>query len=245
MENVNNFTAKTKINAVYFRLFLTAAIFGLALFSFNNTGMAEESECSQLTGDDKDKCKELEKKAEAYRDLIEIKNKQQATLQKQINLIDAEKQKNQIIIQKTQDQVMTLSEQISLLEREILGKEEQIQMQKKILTGLIRSYYENYQQGMLNIVLLNRNFSETLSQADYVQQSSFKVQDVLLSIREAKIELEKQQTELKSKKTENEQLKERLEDRKQELQSSENQKTSLLTHTKGEESKYQQLLARV
>ncbi len=233
-----------KQKKVILGLCLAAAVFGL-LFFIDQKSLAEDSDCGQLTGEDKDKCEELEKKAKAYRDLIEIKNKQQTTLQKQMTLIDTEQSKNQAVLRKTQEQAMTLEQQISELEREIKNKEEQVEYQKKILVGLMRSYYENYQQGTLNIVLLNQDFSEVLGQDDYVQQSSFRVKDALVSIQDARSDLEKRQTELKSKKQESLNLKDQLEDRKVELQDTENQKVSLLTQTQGEEAKYQQLLARV
>jgi len=239
---VNSFKIKTKANLGYFRFLLIAAIFGLALFSFDRI---KAIDCDQLTGEDKDKCEALEKKAKAYLDLIEIKAKQQNTLKNQMALIDAEQAKNQSELRKTQTQALELSEQIGNLEKEIEYKENLIKYQQLILTGLIQSYYENYQEGILKIVLINKDFSDILNKADYVEQSSSRVSEVLRAIQEVKKDLEKEHESFKEKKEASEKLKEDLQKKSNELLSTEIQKQALLTQTRGEEAKYQQLLARV
>lgn len=225
-----------------FQLFLTAAIFGLALFSLVR---AEDVDCDQLTGDDKKKCEILEKKAEDYQDLIDIKNKQQTTLQKQMEIINTEQTRTQAELADTKSKAEDLTGKIDDLERDINYKEDLISYQRLMLIGMMQSYYEYYQQGVLDIVLVNQDFSEVLNQADYLEQTSVKVNEILDSIQKAKTELKSQQNDLVQKKEESEKLKQELEDKKLNLQYTENQKQSLLTQTQGEEAKYQQLLSRV
>lgn len=237
---------KTKIKEkkLLFKFALIAAIFGLLFFNLKY-GKADNIDCDQLKGDDKDKCEELEKKAKAYQDLIDIKNKQQNTLQKQMTLIDAEQARTQIDLLKTKNQADSLAQQIEELDREILDKENSINYQKLILSGMMRTYYEYYQQGLLDIVLINKDFSAILNQSDYLTQSSSKVSDVLAGIQKTKKELEQKQNDITQKKQESDKLEQDLEQKKQDLLYNENQKQSLLTQTQGEEAKYQQLLARV
>jgi len=227
------------------QIFAAAIILILAVFVSQNVRKAESSDCDLLTGDDKKKCEELEKKAAAYQDLIDIKNKQQSTLQKQMDLIDLEQSKNQQDLKIIHSKAEDLSQQIKDLEIQILAKENLIKYQKSILTGLMQSYYEDYQEGVLNIVLINKNFSEVLNQSDYLEQTSARLKDILATIEIAKDELENEQNSLADAKRKSEELKDQLEDKKYSLQSNENQKQSLLSKTQGEEAKYQQLLARV
>jgi len=236
--------AKTKNNRIVliFGLFLTAAVFGLALFSFVK---ADNIDCSQLTGDDKKKCEILEKKAEDYQDLIDIKNKQQATLQKQMQIIDTEQARTQAELADTKNKAEDLTGKISDLERDISYKEDLISYQRLILAGMMQSYYEYYQQGVLDLVLISRDFSSILNQSDYLEQTSTKINEILDDIQKAKATLENEQNDLEQKKQESEKLKQDLEQKKQELLSSEAQKQNLLTQTQGEEAKYQQLLTRV
>lgn len=237
-------SVKTKNSriALFFQLFLTAAVFGLALFS---SVLADDIDCSQLMGDDKKKCEILEKKAEDYQDLIDIKNKQQTTLQKQMQIIDTEQVRTQVELASTKTQAEELEVKISDLERDISYKEDLVSYQRLILIGMMQSYYEYYQQGVLDLVLINRNFSSILNQADYMQQTSMKVNEILDGIQKAKAELESEQNDLEQKKQESEKLKQELEQKKKDLQTSEAQKQNLLTQTQGEEAKYQQLLTRV
>ena len=235
-------TKSAKLN-IFSVLILLTVVFGLLFFSFKD--MVQASDCDQLTGDDKDKCEALEKKAKAYQDLIDIKNKQQNTLEKQMLLIDIEQQKNQIELKKTQAKAEDLSQQIADLEQEIKYKENLIKYQQLILAGLMQTYYEYDQEGVLELVLANKNFSDILNQGDYIEQSSDRVSEVLSIIKKEKAELQKKYDVLKNKKEESERVKKELEDKKANLQYTENQKQSLLTQTQGEEAKYQKLLARV
>lgn len=240
MNKIKNNTI-IKFNVV----FLLLAIFALALFNFASYANVHAESCDTLVGDGKDKCIALEKKAQAYQDIIDIKVKQQSTLQKQMELLDAQQVTNQAGLQNATKKFEDASVQISNLERRIEKEQSQIEQQKIILSGLMRVYYEDYQQGVLDVVLVDKDFSEILNQADYIQQSSFKVSDVLQSIQNIKNDLDSQKKDLEDKKAEHEKLKNDLEEKKSDLQISESKKQSLLSQTQGDEQKYQQLLARV
>lgn len=236
--------AKIKNNQIrlIFWLFLATTVFGLAFFS---SIKANDIDCGQLTGDDKKKCEILEKKAEDYQDLIDINNKQQSTLQKQMEIIDLEQVKTQKELSTTKSRAEELAIKINSLEGDIEYKENLMNYQKLILAGMMQSYYEYYQQGILDLVLINRNFSAILNQSDYLEQTSLKINEILESIEKIKTELEKQQGDLVDKKEENEKTKQELERKKSELLTNEAQKQNLLIKTQGEEAKYHQLLSRV
>jgi peptidoglycan hydrolase CwlO-like protein len=236
--------AKIKNNQIrlIFWLFLATTVFGLAFFS---SIKANDIDCGQLTGDDKKKCEILEKKAEDYQDLIDINNKQQSTLQKQMEIIDLEQVKTQKELSTTKSRAEELAIKINSLEGDIKYKENLMNYQKLILAGMMQSYYEYYQQGILDLVLINRNFSAILNQSDYLEQTSLKINEILESIEKIKTELEKQQGDLVDKKEENEKTKQELERKKSELLTNEAQKQNLLIKTQGEEAKYHQLLSRV
>jgi len=201
---------------------------------------AIESDCSIST--DKQKCEELKKKAEDIQDIIEIKEKTEQTLESQLKVLNTQQDKNEAELDKTKDKVDELSGKISSLEKDINNQEKQIAYQKAILSGLMQSYYADYQQGLLSIVLASQNFSDILGQSDYIEHSSLKVSDVLASIKESKARLDKQKADLDGKKLESERLKKELEDKNLNLQYTEDKKTALLGQTQAEKEKYQKLL---
>ncbi|PJA86632.1 MAG: hypothetical protein CO141_03725 [Candidatus Moranbacteria bacterium CG_4_9_14_3_um_filter_42_9] len=241
MEKVRNI----KIQKLNYLLAIGLFLLIMIAIGSQNIQRAAGSDCALLTGDAHDKCDDLEKKAQAYQDLIDIKNKQQNTLQKQMEIINLEQSRNQQSLAITLTKVNILDEQIADFEKQIVAKEALIKYQTALLERLMQLYYEDYQDGVLNIVLLNKNFSDILNQPDFIGQTSGRVKDVLATIREGKKELEIEQNKLSSVKLENEKLKLQLEDKKYDLQSTEIQKGSLLSKTQGEEKKYQALLARV
>lgn len=201
--------------------------------------------CDTLTGDAKDQCVNLEKKAKVYQDLIALKNKQQDTLSSQIDYLNQQQVKNQTDLQDIQKQIKDLDQQIQDLERSIADKQDQVDSQKKVLEVLMQNYYEYDQQGVLNLVLMDKDFSDTFSQTDYTQQSSTRVSEILDNIQKAKNDLTAQRDDLNQKREDSNKLKESLSDKQDDLQTSENQKQNLLTQTQGEEQKYQALLDRV
>lgn len=235
------FHRKTK-NKIIFSIL---SIFVLC-FAFHVSRLrAEDVDCDDLLGDAKEECQDLRKKAKVYKDLIELKNKQQGTLQAQLQAIDRDQMKNKNDLQKTQSEIENLSSQIENLERDISEKEKYINTQKVILSGLIQSYYEYDQQGILDVVLIDKDFSELVNQADYLEQSGTKVNEILDEIIKTKNEMVSNRDKLSSKKDELDELEQDLADKKDALEGSENQKKSLIDQTQGEEEKYRQLLARI
>ena len=226
-------------------IFFSVGVFALLFFGAKNIFADDDVDCDTLTGDAKDECENLEKKEKVYKELIEIKNKQQNTLSGQLETIDKEQEINRLKLSQTQKQVGELEKKIDELEKSILSKEEDLNAQKKFLVGLMQSYYEYDQQGLLDLVLIDKNFSETVVQADYLEQSSVKLSDVVTAIEKDRNDMMNDRNELNQKREEINKQKEILTDRNNTLAYNENQKQSLLEKTQGEEQKYQDLLARV
>ena len=209
------------------------------------TSVTATTSCDQKTGAEKTQCEAFDKKAQAYCDLVEIKSKTQSTLKTQLTLIDAQQSKTTEELQKTQEKVKNIGENIESLDNEIKSKDKIIKYQQNILAGLIQSYYDYNQDGILQIILLRENFSSFFDQNDQIEQASSNVNDVLQDIQISKGELERQYQEIADKKKESEDLKQQLEEKTNKLQYSEQQKKILLTQTQGEEQKYRELLVRV
>ncbi|MCX6761881.1 MAG: C39 family peptidase [Candidatus Moranbacteria bacterium] len=236
---IKNFVLSRK--KIKFEIFVI--IFFIFFFSYEKSVLADSNDCSALSGDAQQQCEDLEKKARIYEDLIKLKNKQQDALAGQLDSINSEQAKTVAQLQETQKQVQTLQQQIDNLEENIKDGEAAMNFQKNILAGLMQSYYEYDQQGILPVVLTNAAFSDILNQSDYIEQSGAKVSDVLAEVIRTRQKLIDDQNTLKQKKEEIDGAKNDLIDKKENLQSTENQKTNLLVQTQGEEVKYKQLLA--
>lgn len=192
-----------------------------------------------------DDCKALEKKEEAVLKNLQLNNKTQGLLQDQLEHIEQQQVQNQQVLSGVQNKLSTLEEKIENLKRDISEKEKLIAYQKKILIGLMQSYYDYDQQGVLGLVMWDKELSTSMVQADYIEQSGTKVTDVLLEIKTAQRELQEKKQELEGDYKKSDELKEKLQYEKSNLESTENQKQYLLTKTQGEEQKYQDMLAHI
>lgn len=234
--------------ALSIKVLLLMAIFGLLFFNLQNIFAAINCEdaainkCTDLSNEEAIKC--LDKTMRECKAKIDSSQNKQDTLENQLSLIDQDQQRNKIELGVAQKKLSTITERINSLEKEIKERERMLDYDRKVLVGLMQSYYEYYQQGLLEIVLIGRDFSETMSQADYIEQSGAKVNEILVSIKETKSKIESEHEELKKNKIESDKLKENLLDRNYYLQANEYQKQYLLTKTQGEESKYRELVAK-
>lgn len=238
------------------------AIFVL-IFLFFNIAKTKADECKdscvtnnpdnlELQNKCKDVCKENAKKIEnaleekeTYEKMIQLKTKSIINISGQIEYIDQQQVKNQKNLQETTTQIKTLEEKISDLKKNIEEKEKSINYQRKMLSGLMQSYYDYDQQGILELVLFENSMSESLNQSDYIEQSGTKVSEILEEIKNTQKELIKDKDELNGDYEKTEKLKEKLQVEKSNLQSSENQKQTLLTKTQTEKEKYEKLLSDI
>ncbi len=229
-------------NKIIFQTVLLLILASFFVFQFSFVSLAA---CENLSGTEKDQCEAKEKQAKAYEKLIKIKKQQENTIQAQLSIIDMEQTRNQNDLNKTHNSLQTLEQQIASLQKNIQEKEYFITYQEAVLSNLIQSYYENDQQGILDIVLMEKSFSEIFKQLDYTEQASTKIADILSEIKTVKTELEKNKGDLQTKKYENEKVKEDLEQKNLNLQYTENKKQTLLTQTREEKEKYEKLLADI
>ena len=185
---------------------------------------------------------ECAKKKEAYEKIIELKQKQQATLGVQINGIVGEIQNVESDISETEKNIADINNSIEELIRKIVQQEELITTQKKILSGMIRVYYDFNQRNVISLVLDKKGFSGTNKNQDYLAQASTKVKDILSDIKFLKISTEKNKNELEEKRGTVVSEKNELEEKNSYLEKAKLQKRNLLAQAQGDEQKYQELL---
>jgi len=192
-----------------------------------------------------DKIQSLEEKAANYRKLIEIKKLQQGTLGNQLSLLETENQKLETEIEIKKEALGDVSSQVDRLNNQILEYEKSIQSQRAILGDLLRLYYENKRGDEIINLFGSENFYASLKNEDGILQAKEKVKEVVDNINALKNNLEKEKQAQEQKQNELKSLANQLDEKNKKLDATKAQKESLLVVTKGEEAKYQQLLAKV
>jgi murein DD-endopeptidase MepM/ murein hydrolase activator NlpD len=223
------------------QFFLMLAILSAGFFLLQKPATADDT-CDSLTGDDKEDCEDKLDEKEKLEKIIKAKDKTIQTTQSEIQLINKEEARNQADLESTKKKLLTLQEKIASLEKDIQEKENTLKYQNVVLAGLMQSYYENYQQNVLDIIITDEKLSEIFQNLDYTEQTSVKIQEIIGEIKNIKETLNKDLAALEENKTASEKTKDELQDRNLALQSTENKKQTLLTQTQTEKEKYQKLL---
>ncbi|MDR3559607.1 MAG: C39 family peptidase [Candidatus Pacebacteria bacterium] len=205
---------------------------------------SDQNDCSQLTGDAQTNCEKLDQQRQNALKLLQLSGKTSNLLNDQIDYINQQQTNTQQNLADVKGKISDLSSQITDLLGSISDNEKTITYQRTILTGLMQTYYDYDQQGLLKIMLLDQNLS-SFNQVDYVEQSGSKVSDVLSTIQNTQAELNKEKQQLSDAYDQSTQLKGQLQDKQYSLQATENQKQALLTQTQGQEQQYENLLANI
>lgn len=208
----------TKISKI---LALTAASLILFFGVFSYVG-AQSNE---------DKLAELNKQIEEYQNEINRLQSQANTLSNQIAQFDAQIQITQLKIEQTKEKILLLGGRIDQLE-DSLGS-----LSDAFSSRAVETYKMTRFGDSLFFLLSSHDLSDAVSRYQYLK--TIQEADRGLLVR-----LQKAQNSYVAEKTDQEELHTELEDQQQVLGAQKTAKATLLTSTKNDEAKYQQLLAK-
>ncbi len=204
------------------------------------------SEWSQgKLGEIKQKAEELQK------DITSLKN--------QIGYLDAEVQKTEIEIRITQQEIDMLNLDITQIEEQIKNTEEEIQnTENKIeeirqrLADTVKKIYEYDTQNLVKITLTSGTLSDFFNEISYVESLQKGLADNLAKLKENKSNLEAKKATLEDQKAslaeKRREVSEKIDSFNKtiaELDASKREKAILLEITKGDQEKYQKLMAEI
>jgi peptidoglycan hydrolase CwlO-like protein len=236
-------------NKFYLKWLWWPGVFAITIFAFyyvkadsildisgSDAGVSEETQ---------EKIDELNRKAEIYRQIVEIKEKQGESLQNQLSITDSNIVQLQAEIDMSTEEINELNRQILILEKKIEEKNEALDLQKKLLSKILQSYYQINQDGLVSAYLSNGDIASFMLTKDRISQTGSRIKALISSINENKKNLEEQSKQLDEKKSEIVGKNQELQDKNVDLESYKNQRESLLTQTKGEEDRYRKLLENI
>jgi len=232
---------------LYTSLFL-AALFCSGVF-FVAWANAEEPSVTEMTAAQK---KALEKKQDqkdaldarikALLQIIALKNRQGATLNDQIQSLQAQANKLQLEIDFNQQKLEDLGESIIQLSSRIAEKETLMNSQRQILSELMRLYYSDYSDTATTLVFSSQETLSFFNQENWTTEVSNKISELLDSIKTLRESLVNERTTLEEKKKEADTLQTQLSARNEYLESTKDNKAYLLAKTQAEVDKYDNLV---
>lgn len=190
-----------------------------------------------------DKIKQIEKEIEEQRALIQTTSAKAGEIQAQINTLNATKRKLQGDIDRTQNVIKKAELTIEKIDIEVQDKEAQIQTSQKGLAASMRSLNRLSDVPVIELMLNSESISDFLMQVAQVQTFKEALIDKKYALLNLNRELEQKRKEEERTKAELEKEKLVLAGQHDTVASTQNAQSSLLAATKGEQSKYEQLLA--
>lgn len=190
------------------------------------------------TKDQKDDLEEINKKIDAYQKILDLKKKQGDNLEGQISGLQAQTESLSSQIQLNKSELDELTNDINQLQSRIDEKSVLIDQQKKILSELLRTYYQDFSHSITPALLTQEETISYLNNANWNTDVSQKVSDLLDSVQGLRDGLEAEQKTLDEKKQSVDDLREQLNARNEYLQSSQASKERLLGQVNAETEKY-------
>ena len=185
----------------------------------------------------------LEAQIESYRSVIQEKQKQSTTLERDIGILNAQIEKIKLEIKMRNLRISQLSNGINQRVETIGVLSEKIEKERESLSVLLRRTRETDSSSLIEVVLGYEKLSDFFVEADSFEMIQDNIQDSLGEIRGTKQKNEEEKTDLESKKIEETQLRTIQEVERKKLTNAESEKKKILSVTKGEEAKYQKFLA--
>ncbi len=174
--------------------------------------------------------------------LVEDKQIERQSLERDINLIEGQISKAQLGIQARAIAIEQLSDQIGEKEVVIEILTERTERQQQSLADLIRKSAEVDDYSLIEVLLSRQSFSEFFTDYSRFQDIKASLNESLAVLHEIKRDTHEQKNILASKQETEAEMKYIQELEKKEIEKREAEKEKILTVTKGQEAEYQRLL---
>ena len=225
-----------------FKRFLIVLII-LILPLISQGGLIDE--INQQIKEQETKRAELERQAQEYQQIINQKQGEIKSLKNQVTIFNARINKLQVEINITEDDIVQTKLEILQLEYGIGQTEDDIIKQKDNLAKIIQTIAEYDQTSQIEIILASEDFSDFFNQMTYLDNLQNGVQEKVKQLKLLKEKLSQDKESKEEKKERLEGLRDQLTQQQWSLASQRKSKEAILNYTRGQESKYQQMLANI
>jgi hypothetical protein len=186
---------------------------------------------------------QVEKQMLIQQQLVEGKQQERQSLERDLNLLDSEVKKAQLGIQARALAIASLTDQIGDKEELISILNERLEKQRLSLAELLRQTETVDDFSLIEIFLSNKSFADFFSDVESFRSVKKSLNDSLNVLEEIRYDNETQKMSLEEKQIAEAKMKQLQEAEKKHIEAKEREKEGILHVTKGEERAYQELLA--
>lgn len=185
----------------------------------------------------------LEQEIGVQAQLLQGKQKESASLERDVSILNAEIKKSQLSIRARDITLGNIGSDINTKEEVIETLSEKTEREKQSLGQLIRKTDEIDETSFIEMVLANREVSEFFLDIDSFSSISGAIETSLAVIEDARVATEGEKVSLEEKQLEERKLREAQVLEKKRIEQNEKEKKNVLAVTKGQEKLYQQTIA--
>jgi peptidoglycan hydrolase CwlO-like protein len=187
--------------------------------------------------------KQVEQQMIVQQQLVESKQQERQSLERDLDLLDAEIGKAQLGIQARALAISSLTDQIGDKEELISILNERLSKQRSSLAEILRQTDAVDDFSLVEVLLSNQSFSDFFTDVESFRAVKQSLNDSLNALSEIKSDTEEQKSSLEEKQVTEAKLKAAQEQEKKQIEAKEKEKGQILQVTKGQEKAYQELLA--
>lgn len=185
---------------------------------------------------------EIEEQISQYEATVSSYKKQGKTLQSEIDRLNGQIKKLNLQLKATETSLQKLDQEIAENKTQIVVTENKLDFNKSALASALQGIHEKEQVSLFEVILRNRSFSNFVDDINNLLVLQDNLRLLVQKVEVVRDELLDEKEQLAIKKSDAEALKKYHESQRVAIQSTKKEKDQLLTTTKGQESKYQELL---
>jgi hypothetical protein len=238
----SNFIGNLKLRFGIFSFLILFPIFCF-LFSISFANEIDLGVVAKRREQLEEELESLESQIDGYRTLIQKKQQEATTLERDVAILDAQINKAKLEIKARNLSINKLTEAIESRSRTITELLEKLEREKSSLAELLRRLNELDSTSLIEIILGYEKLSDFFVDVDAFQSIQANLKFSFDEIGQTKITAEKEKEEMEIKKGEEMELRYLQELEKKRQEEAEAAKKNLLKMTKGEEAQYQKVLS--
>ena len=222
----------------------------VATLSITTLVHGEETDLDSMTAEQKealddrqDELSDIKSKIKAYKEIVDLKQRQGAALGDQIEGLEAQAKGLELQIHLNEKTLQEIQSEIQNLKSRINQKEEFILKQKVILSEIMRGYYDDQSALIPTEFIVNASrITNPLQESEWTSETGGKFSEVLSSLKALRQSLVNEHAVLVDKEKKVDTLKLQLEEQDARLESTKQSKEQLLAKTQSEVQKYDALV---
>jgi len=218
-------------------IFYVVSFFAV-FFCFNSVFAAISDDIGQKN----QQIEEIQRQVEQFQQQIDSARSKTITLQSEVSSLNAKISQITLEIKSLVLSISKTNLEIQDTQQRIKDAEEKISKGQTVLAQYLRVVYQNDQETLTAILLKHDTLSDFFNDINSVKTTQDELKITIDNIQELKTSLESKKQDLEDKRADLEQQKNLEQIDKRSLDQSKAQKDKLLKDTKGQESKFQQLV---